>query len=174
MLVAVVYERQIHSHIDCYKSLDGFSAPIRVTGCCLSPLGCNRQYFSIQGGHQSCWCKLLMHCILNVDIFHQGYLWCLTYISYWWRCCMLIYFQEGTNFNKYRLLLKQPGWYISYTLCWRFVCCARTIIGFYQWWVTSSRIFVMRSGKSLVQEMGGHTIPRWGWPSWDCMMHPQH
>ena len=40
MLATVGYEQQIHSRIDCFRSLDvGVSALIRVTECWLSPLG---------------------------------------------------------------------------------------------------------------------------------------
>ena len=42
LLVFVCYEQQINSHIDCSKSLNIFSAPIRVTGCWISSLGYTR------------------------------------------------------------------------------------------------------------------------------------
>ena len=61
MSVPVAYERQIHSRIDFYMSLDGVSVPIRVKGCWISPLGCTRQDLSIQEGHQYCWFMLLLH-----------------------------------------------------------------------------------------------------------------
>ena len=54
MSVPVAYERQIHSRIDFYMSLDGVSVPIQVTGCWISPLGCTNQDFIIQEGHQYC------------------------------------------------------------------------------------------------------------------------
>ena len=68
MLVSVGYEQQIHSRIYWYKSLDGVSDPIRVTGFLLSPLGYTRHGLSIQGSRQSCCCKLLLNCSGHVDV----------------------------------------------------------------------------------------------------------
>ena len=133
ILVDVGYEWQIHSLLDCYKSLDGVAVPILVTGCWLSLLGYTREVFSIQGGHQYFWCKLLLHCIVHVDIFHQENLWCLTDIFHWWKCCMLIDFWEDNRFYQYRILLQKPGWYLLHTLCWDFVFCAITLLGIYLW-----------------------------------------
>ena len=74
MLAVVGYEQQINSHLDCYKSLDGVSAPIRVTGCWLPPLSYTINDLSIEGGHQSCWYNLLLHLSGKIDIFHRWHL----------------------------------------------------------------------------------------------------
>ena len=50
MLVALGYEWQIHSHIDCYISLGGVSVPILVIGCSISSLDYTKQGFSFQDG----------------------------------------------------------------------------------------------------------------------------
>ena len=72
------YERQIYPLIDCYVSLGGVSAPIRVTGYWLYPLGCTKRDLSIQEGHQYYWCMLLLSCNVHVDISHKEHVWCLT------------------------------------------------------------------------------------------------
>ena len=48
MLVAGGYDRKIHSHLDCYISLDGVYVPIKVIGCWLPPLSFTKQDLSIQ------------------------------------------------------------------------------------------------------------------------------
>ena len=132
-----------------------------------------RQDLSIQGGQQSCWCKLVLYYSGHVDIVNHEHLLCLTYIFYWWRHCMLIYCQEDTNFHQYWLLIHQPGWYLPHTLCWNCVCYTRTLLGIYLLLVPSARLLVMRSGRTLFKDMGDCPIPRWRWPSWDCMIHTQ-
>ena len=174
MLVAVCYEWEIHSHFDWCKSLDGFSVPIQVTGCWLPPLGYTRKDFSIQVGHQYCWCKLLLCCNVHFGIVHQDHIWYLTDIFHWRRHFMLIDCQKGTNFHQCRILIHNPGWYLPHALCWCCVCCVKTFLRIHQLWVPSAKILVMRSSKTQFQEIGGHHIPHWGCPSWDCMMHPHH
>ena len=174
MLVAVCYERKIHSHPNYYKSLYGVSVPIRVTECWISPLVYTIQYFIIQGGLQSFWCNLFLHCSGHIDIIHQEYLCFLTYIWHWWRCWVLVYCREDTNFRQYRILLQQPGWYLSQALFWRCFCCTRTLLVLYLWCVPSAILLVMRSGKTWVQYMGDHLIIWWGFPSWYWIVNTQH
>ena len=114
-----------------------------------------------------------MNFIGHIDIAHQRYLWCLTYILCWRKCCMLTDYWGCTNFRRYRLLLQQPWWYLPHTLCFHFVCCVRTILGIYLWWDPYARFPVMRSDITGAQYMGYHLIIWWVYPSWDCMMHPQ-
>ena len=114
-----------------------------MTWCWIYPLGYTRQDLIIQGSHQYCWCKLLLCCSGHIDISHQEHLWCLTYIFHWWRCFMLIYCWQDTIFHQYQILLQQPVWYLPHALCWNYVCCERTIIGLYLWWVTSTRLLIM-------------------------------
>ena len=172
MFVTVGYEWQIHSHIKCYQSLDGVYAPIRLIGCCISPLGYTRQDLSVQGVHQSCWYMSIMHHSWHVDIFHPGYLWCLTDIFHRWRRWMFIDFQKGTNVHQYRILLQHLGWYLPHALCWRCVCCAIKVLGLYLWWVTYARLLVTRYGKTWVHDMGSNPNYWWVFPSQECMMHP--
>ena len=72
MLVVVGYELHIHSYLDCCKSLDGVSALMLVIEFCTTPLGYTKKDLSIQEGHQSCWCKVLLHCSEHVGIVNQG------------------------------------------------------------------------------------------------------
>ena len=57
---------------------------------------------------------------------------------------------------------------------WCCVCCPRTLLGLYLLGVPSAIILVVRSRKTLSQDMGDHPILHWGWPSWDFIIHPQH
>ena len=160
--------------MDCYRSLYGVSLLILVTGFWIPPLGYTRHYFSIQVGHQFCWCKLLLNCSGHVYIFCQEHLLCLTDIFHLWRGCMFIDFQYDTNFHKLWLLLHHPVWYIPHELCWYCVCWAIKLPGIYLWWFPSGVLLVMRYGKIWVQDMGDNPITMWECPSWDSMMHPQH
>ena len=68
------YEQKIHSHLECYMSLDGIYVPSRMTGCWLSPLGFNKHDLSIQEGYQPCWFMLLLNCSGHVDVVHQEHI----------------------------------------------------------------------------------------------------
>ena len=166
MSVNAGYERLIYSHIYCYMSLYGVSLPIQVTGCWLSPLGCNRQSFSIQEGWQYCWCMLLLNWSGHVYIVHQKYILCLTDIFHWWKRCMMNDCREGTNFYQHHLMLQQPVWYLPHTLFWNCVCSVRIFLGIYLSWDPYARLPVMRSDITWAQEMGDYPILQWGCPSW--------
>ena len=81
---------------------------------------------------------------------------------------------EGTNFHQYRILMQHTECYLPHVLCFHYICCARTILGIYLWWDPYERIPLMRSGITWTHDMGDHPILLWGWPSWHCMMRPQH
>ena len=164
MSVAVGYEWKIHYHLDCYMSLDGVSVPIKVTGCCLSPLGCTRQDLSIQEGHQFCWFMFLLHCSGHIDIVNQKHTWCLTDIWHWWKHCMLTDCQEGTHFHQCCLMLHQPGLYLPHALYYHCVCCVIKVISFYLWWDLSARTTMTRSDRTWAHQRGGNTILWWGCP----------
>ena len=116
-----------------------------MTGCWLPPLGYTRQDLSIQGGHQYCWCNLLLNSSGHKNILHKGHLWCSADISYWWRRCILIDFRGDTNFHQYRLILQQPGRYLPHTFWWSCVYWTVTLLGLHQLWVPSERLIVMSS-----------------------------
>ena len=90
-----------------------------MTGCWISPLGCNKQDLSIHEGTQYCWFMLLLNCSGHIDIVHQEHLWCLIDICRWQKRCMLNEFLGGTNFHQYRLLKHHPGWYLPQAFLWR-------------------------------------------------------
>ena len=124
MLVVVVYRLHIHSLLGCCMSLGGVFALFQVTGCWISPVGSTIHILSIQGGHLLWWCRLLLNYSGHMCIVHQVHIWYLTDIFHWIRHCMLIDCREDTNFNQYRILMQQPGWYLPHSLCWSCVCCA--------------------------------------------------
>ena len=161
------------SYLVCYKSLYCVYVTIQVIGCWISPLGYNRQEFSIQGGHQYCWCKLLLNWSVHLGIVHHKHHRCLTEI----------YIDEGVA--SWFIVKNTPIFintglfcsiqYVIFHTCYvgiTFVAWEQLLeliydglhLKYFLWWGL----------EKWFQDMGDHPIPRWGCPSWDCIMHSQH
>ena len=142
--------------------------------CLLSPLYYTKHDFSIQESHQYYWCMSHLHFNGHIDIVHHENIWYLTDICRWLRRCKLTDCRGDTNFCHHRIMIQNTWLYIPHTLFYHWNCCVINIPRLHICWLIFLRPSVMRSDRKWVQEMRYRPLLWWRWPSWDCMMHPQH
>ena len=90
----------------------------------------------------------------------------------WRKHYMLTDFIGDTSFHQYWLPLHHTGWFFPHPLCWNCNGCPRTLPGIHMCWPPFTRLPVMRSGRTRVQDMGNNPTLWWGCPSWSLMVPP--